>query len=194
MGKSAILTRFSEGLFLDTYTSTIGIDFNSKMIRVERAICKLEMWDTAGQERFSTITANYYRGAQGAMLVYDVGRRDSFDRVKVWYERAKQLGGQDLECVLVGNKADLCEGARQVSADDGQALASLLEVPFVETSALSGTNVEAAFVSLTSNVKRSVDRRGLTGLRSGMLQKAGGVSLAKGDRKMKMSERCCGGM
>lgn len=128
------------------------------------------------------------------MLVYDVGRRDSFERVKVWHERARQLGGQDLECVLVGNKADLPAEARQVSTEEGAALASLLEVPFVEASALSGTNVEAAFVSLTSNVKRSVDRRGLTGVRSGMLQKAGGVSLAKGDRKMKMSERCCGGL
>lgn len=59
MGKSAILTRFSENTFLSNYGSTIGIDFNSKMIRVDRAICKLEIWDTAGQERFSTITANY---------------------------------------------------------------------------------------------------------------------------------------
>ena len=57
------------------------------MIRVDRAICKLEIWDTAGQERFSTITANYYRGAQGALLVYDVGLRSSFDHVKTWYER-----------------------------------------------------------------------------------------------------------
>ena len=72
VGKSALLTRFSENVFLPSYTSTIGIDFNSRMIRVGRAICKLEIWDTAGQERFSTITANYYRGAQGALLVYDI--------------------------------------------------------------------------------------------------------------------------
>jgi small GTP-binding protein len=72
VGKSALLTRFSENVFLPSYTSTIGIDFNSRMIRVGRSICKLEIWDTAGQERFSTITANYYRGAQGALLVYDI--------------------------------------------------------------------------------------------------------------------------
>lgn len=87
VGKSALLTRFSENVFLDSYTSTIGtlsflrfvysligIDFNSRMIRVGGSICKLEIWDTAGQERFSTITANYYRGAQGALLVYDIGK------------------------------------------------------------------------------------------------------------------------
>jgi len=85
VGKSALLTRFSENTFLTSYSSTIGIDFNSRMIRVDHSICKLEIWDTAGQERFSTITANYYRGAQGALLVYDVTRRDSFEQVQKWY-------------------------------------------------------------------------------------------------------------
>lgn len=83
----ALLTRFSDNIFLQTYTTTIGIDFNSKMIRVDKAICKLEIWDTAGQERFSTITANYYRGAQGALLVYDVGNRESFTHIQNWYDR-----------------------------------------------------------------------------------------------------------
>lgn len=130
VGKSALLTRFSENVFLDSYTSTIGwllpsrfllillsigIDFNSRMIRVGGSICKLEIWDTAGQERFSTITANYYRGAQGALLVYDIGRRESFEHVKSWYERAKQLGGQDIEPVLIGNKSDLARSMVQVS-------------------------------------------------------------------------------
>jgi GTPase SAR1 family protein len=163
VGKSALLTRFSENVFLDSYTSTIGqlsypfpplshsllssllsnplrgvagIDFNSRMIRVGGSICKLEIWDTAGQERFSTITANYYRGAQGALLVYDIGlllsspllyanlclltppiagRRESFEHVRSWYERAKQLGGQDIEPVLIGNKSDLSRSLVQVS-------------------------------------------------------------------------------
>ena len=194
VGKSALLTRFSENVFLESYTTTIGIDYNTKQIRVGGAVCKLEMWDTAGQERFSTITANYYRGAQGAMLVYDIGRRESFERVQTWFERARQLGGQDLECVLVGNKSDLGEAERQVSFADGEALGARLGVPFVEASAFSGANVDAAFVSMTANVKKSVDRRGLTGVRAGNLHKAGGVHLAQGDRKMKMSERCCGGL
>lgn len=145
VGKSALLTRFSENVFLDSYTSTIGdrqsvdhslahcllgIDFNSRMIRVGGSICKLEIWDTAGQERFSTITANYYRGAQGALLVYDiggvlllrsltpVGRRESFDRVRAWYDRAKQLGGQDIEPVLIGNKSDINRSLVEVARSD----------------------------------------------------------------------------
>jgi Ras-related protein Rab-1A len=191
VGKSALLTRFSENMYLDSYTSTIGIDFNSRMIRVDRAICKLEIWDTAGQERFSTITANYYRGAQGALLVYDVGLRDSFEHIQRWYDRAKQLGGEDLEVIIIGNKSDLSDDERQVSIMDGEQLAQQLgNVPFVETSALNGSNVEAAFVTMTSNIKKSVDRRGLSGIKTKHLQTAGSVTLANAEGKMSMFSRC----
>ena len=183
VGKSAILTRFSEKTFLSSYTATIGIDFNSRMIRVDRSICKLEIWDTAGQERFSTITANYYRGAQGALLVYDIASKDSFEHVKNWYDRAKQLGGEDLVCILVGNKNDLPEESRQVSSTEGQLLADELGIPFLETSALNGTNVEAGFVKMTADIKASVDRRGLNGIKSNNLKKAGNVSLASSEQK-----------
>lgn len=185
---------------------------------------------TAGQERFSTITANYYRGAQGALLVYDIGLRDSFVHAKSWFERAKQLGGEDIEAVLVGNKNDLSDAERQVSCwvggwvgtaltwlsdrssittaflcvtntrrlilkvsfTEGEALARELGIPFLETSALNGNNVEGAFVCMTSNIKKSVDRRGLTGVKSSNLQQAGGVQLASGEAKTSMMSRCCG--
>lgn len=190
VGKSAILTRFAENAFLPNYTATIGIDFNSRMIRVDGSICKLEIWDTAGQERFSTITANYYRGAQGSLLVYDVSFRDSLQHVKSWFDRAKQLGGQDIETVLIGNKADLPADERQVSWEEGDAVAAELGIQFMETSALSGTNVEMAFVTMTSAIKASVDRRGLSGVKTGNLEAAGGVTLAHGERKMTMREKC----
>ena len=190
VGKSAILTRFAENSFLPNYTATIGIDFNSRMIRVDGSICKLEIWDTAGQERFSTITANYYRGAQGALLVYDVAMRESLDHVKSWYDRAKQLGGQDIVTVLIGNKADLPADERQVTWEEGDAVAADLGIQFMETSALSGTNVEMAFVTMTSAIKASVDRRGLSGVKTSNLEAAGGVTLAQGERKMTMREKC----
>lgn len=175
-------------MFIPTFTATIGIDFNSKMIRVDKAVCKLEIWDTAGQERFSTITANYYRGAQGALLVYDVTSMSSFEKVKSWYDRAKMLGGSDLECILIGNKIDLQE--REVSYEEGNALATELGIAFLETSALSGSNVEAAFVTMTVNIKKSVDKRNLTGIKDTNLKSAGGVSLASGEKKMSVMERC----
>lgn len=127
------------------------------------------------------------RGAQGALLVYDVGRRDSFEHVQTWFNRARQLGGEDLEAVLVGNKSDLSPHERQVSAQEGEELAKELGLPFVETSALSGTNVEAAFVCMTLHIKRSVDRRGLSGIKAQGLTSSGGVQLASKERK----SGCC---
>lgn len=183
VGKSSLLTRFSENTFVHAYQSTIGIDFNTRMIRVDRAICKLEIWDTAGQERFSTITANYYRGAQGALLVFDVSRRDSFEHVQSWLDRAMQLGGEDVEPVLVGNKVDLSDEERQVSTAEGEAMAQLMNIPYVETSALNGCNVEGAFVSMTAHIKKSVDRRGLTGITASGLASVGGVEIAAAERK-----------
>ena len=145
---------------------------------------------TVGQERFSVMTASYYRGAQGALLVYDVGSRASFEHVHSWYQRAKQLGGEDMEVVLVGNKCDLIDLEREVTTEEGQALAADLDVNVVEVSALKGDNVERAFVTMTGAIKRSVDRRGLTGVKLDKLKKSGTVTLATGDQKPKLSQRC----
>jgi GTPase SAR1 family protein len=127
------------------------------------------------------------RGAQGALLVYDVGRRDSFEHVQNWYSRARQLGGEHLETVLIGNKSDLSLTDRQVSTEEGDALAKELGMPFVETSALSGSNVENAFVTMTLNVKKSVDRRGLSGVKSKNMLSSGGVQLSSKEKK----SGCC---
>lgn len=131
------------------------------------------------------------RGAQGCLLVYDVSQRSSFDRIKTWYERARQLGGEDLETVLVGNKIDLAAHQRQVSTDEGAALAEELKTPFVETSALNGSNVEAAFVTMTRNIKKSVDARGLTGIKDKNLKNAGGVTLASKEARGGVLSGCC---
>lgn len=166
------------------------MDFNSRMIRVDKSICKLEIWDTAGQERFSTITANYYRSAQGALLVYDISSRVSFEHVKSWYDRAKQLGGEDIEPILIGNKNDIPECERVISMEEGKALAQELGIPFMETSALNGTNIEPAFVEMTIRIKKSVDRRGVSGIKSTNLKSSGTVAIAGGDREYTVRERC----
>ena len=95
--------------------------------------------------------------------MYDVGLKDSFDHVKTWYERAKLLGGENLETILIGNKCDLPAAQRQVASLDAELLASELKTLSMETSALNGYNVEAAFVRMTKDIKASIDRRGLAG-------------------------------
>ena len=122
--------------------------------------------------------------------MYDVTSRESFEHAQKWFDRAKQLGGEFLEAVLVGNKIDLPAHERQVSTQEGEALAAELGVPFVETSALNGSNVETAFVRMTQAIKRSLDKRGLTGVKAGNLQLAGGVQRADRERGMTMSDKC----
>ena len=206
VGKSALLARFTQNVFLDEdcATTTVGIDYSSSMIMVDKAVCRLEMWDTAGQERFATMTANYYRGAQGALIVYDVSSRESFERAQVWFDRAKDLGGKDICPILVGNKIDLATSAtgdllntgdagngrsgRQVSREEGHDFAAALGIPFVETSAKDGSNVEEAFVALTRAIKRSLEARGLVGLAHENMNTTGGVSLSKGEHRR---SQCC---
>lgn len=120
--------------------------------------------------------------------MYDVSCRDSFEHVKSWYDRAKMLGGADLQTVLIGNKTDLSH--RQVAAEEGQEVARELGIPFIETSALSGANIETAFVCMTANIKKSVDERGLSGVKDTNLKSAGGVQLATSEKKMTMTQKC----
>jgi GTPase SAR1 family protein len=128
------------------------------------------------------------RGAQGCLLVYDVTSRDSFDHVQRWYDRAKQLGGEDLITVLVGNKIDLPSHQRQVSREEGELLAQSLDIPFIETSALSGSYIEDAFVCMTKKIKQHIDQRGLLGIKGKNLKQAGGVMLSSKEQ----SKSSCG--
>ena len=143
-GKSCLLIRFAEDIFSDNYISTIGVDFKIKTITVEGKTIKMQVWDTAGQERFRTITASYYRGSNGIIVVYDVTDRQSFDHVAYWMKEIDRLASPDVCRLLVGNKSDLSE-KRVVSTEEGQALANQHGVPFLETSARESLNVDSLF-------------------------------------------------
>ena len=124
------------------------------------------------------------------MIIFcNVALKESFEKVRSWYQRAKQLGGEDIEPILIGNKSDLSAN-REVSTSEGQALAKELGIPFMETSALSGDNVEAAFVKMTGRIKDSVDRRGVTGVQGTSNTLGGRTQLSSGDRKMTMRDKC----
>jgi Ras-related protein Rab-1A len=157
VGKSSLLLRFSDGVYRDAYAATIGVDFRFKTVTVGGAPVKLQIWDTAGQERFRNITSSYYRNADGVILCFDVGQRSSFENVRAWLAELDKNASADLQKLLVGNKSDRED--RQVSREEGLALAEELGVPFLETSAKSADNVEAAFVRLAELVVRVRDRQ-----------------------------------
>jgi Ras-related protein Rab-18 len=107
VGKSSLLLRFTDDLFDPSMAATIGVDFKVKTLTVDGNRAKLAIWDTAGQERFRTLTPSYYRGAQGAILVYDATSYDSFRKLDVWLNELDTFANKtDMVKMLVANKID----------------------------------------------------------------------------------------
>lgn len=149
VGKSNILLRFSENVFHESFLPTIGVDFKIKNIQFEDKTVKLHIWDTAGQERFKTITATYYKGAHGIILVYDITDRTTFSDIENWLSEIQQHASPGVARMLIGNKCDM-ESERQVSFQEGKDYADSLGIPFLETSAKNKINIEASFKELTA--------------------------------------------
>uniref|UniRef100_A0A8D2LLC5 small monomeric GTPase n=1 Tax=Varanus komodoensis TaxID=61221 RepID=A0A8D2LLC5_VARKO len=147
VGKTCLLVRFKDGAFLaGSFISTVGIDFRNKVLNVDGVRVKLQIWDTAGQERFRSVTHAYYRDAHALLLLYDVTNRASFDNIQAWLTEIHEYAKQDVVLMLLGNKVSSPE--RVVRREDGEKLAKEYGVPFMETSARSGLNVDLAFVAI----------------------------------------------
>ncbi|GBE82815.1 GTP-binding protein [Sparassis crispa] len=156
VGKSCLLLRFAEDAFTDSYLSTIGVDFKIRTIDLEGRTVKLQIWDTAGQERFRTIAAAYYRGAHGIVVVYDVTDQDSFENVKGWLTEIERYASENVKKLLLGNKSDLVE-RKIVQYSVAKDFADELKIPFLETSAKTSANVEEAFLTMSKEIKDSLD-------------------------------------
>lgn len=152
VGKSCLLLRFADDSYLESYISTIGVDFKIRTVELEGKTIKLQIWDTAGQERFRTITSSYYRGAHGIIIVYDVTDKDSFDNVKQWLNEIDRYASENVNKLLVGNKSDLT-AKRAVDTQQAQAYADEIGIPFLETSAKNASNVEEAFMLMAKEIK-----------------------------------------
>merc|ERR1712063_189343 len=134
VGKSCLLLQFTDKRFQPVHDLTIGVEFGSRTITIDDNQIKLQIWDTAGQESFRSITRSYYRGAAGALLVYDITRRDTFNHVSRWLEEARSNGNPNMVVLLVGNKSDL-DARRQVQRSEGEQFAEKHGLIFLETSA-----------------------------------------------------------
>jgi len=144
-GKTAILDQFTNGHFDHTYISTIGIDFNVKIVALDKDTkVKLQVWDTCGQERFRALTRSYYRNAQAIIIVYDITSRESFEKSKVWIKEVENYVDKSVLVVLVGNKTDLYQ-KRKVEYFEGHKLAEENYLNFFEVSAKYDNNVETLF-------------------------------------------------
>lgn len=138
--------------YLESYISTIGVDFKIRTVELDGKTIKLQIWDTAGQERFRTITSSYYRGAHGIIIVYDVTDQESFNNVKQWLNEIDRYASENVNKLLVGNKSDLAS-KKVVDYATAKAFADEIGIPFLETSAKNATNVEQAFMTMAAEIK-----------------------------------------
>ena len=156
VGKSSIVLRFSDNKFDDKIFSTIGIDFKTKYIKLDKFSVKVLIWDTAGQEKFQNIAKQYYKGANGVLLIYDISNRKSFERIDFWLKELKENNRIDeLFLYLVGNKIDM-EDKRVISFQEGEKYAKKNNINFFEVSAKSGKGVTELFNNVINGVMENI--------------------------------------
>jgi len=160
VGKSNLLSRFTRNEFNLETKSTIGVEFATRSINVDGKTLKAQIWDTAGQERYRAITAAYYRGAVGALLVYDIAKHGTYVNVTRWLKELRDHADSNIVIMLVGNKSDL-KHLRAVPTDEAKAFSTENGLSFIETSALDASNVESAFQTILTDIYRIVSSKSL---------------------------------
>ncbi|KAL8281547.1 hypothetical protein RQP46_006231 [Phenoliferia psychrophenolica] len=160
VGKSNLLSRFTRNEFNLESKSTIGVEFATRSISVDSKTVKAQIWDTAGQERYRAITSAYYRGAVGALLVYDIAKHATYVNVTRWLKELRDHADSNIVIMLVGNKSDL-RHLRAVPTEEAKAFSQENGLSFIETSALDASNVENAFQNILTEIYRIVSSKAL---------------------------------
>ena len=191
VGKTNILKRFVHNEFDSTTKETVGVEFDSKNYNFGEKTIKAQIWDTAGQERYRSVTKAYYKGAKGALLVYDISRRITFENIDNWLIDLRTNGDKDILIILIGNKSDL-NSKREVNKDEAETKAEQYNIAFLETSAKNGDNIEKAFSELVEQVynanKNSIEKHDVKVEGNN----EDGISLQKDDvDEQKKNKGCC---
>ena len=152
VGKTSLILRFIDRVFYYDTKATIGIDYKVKNLNLLNTNVLIKIWDSAGQERFKTVTKQYYKNAEGIMIIYDVTSEESFSKIEEWFKSIIENKRKGAQVILIANKTDSVN--RVISQEQGESLAKKYEVKYYETSALSGDNVDKAFNELTETILR----------------------------------------
>ena len=154
VGKTCVLLKYTDKIFQETHMMTIGLDYRLKVMQLQSGKeVKLQIWDTAGQDRFRSITKNYYKGSHGIILIYDVTSLKTFENVKSWVSQIHEEISDKVVIYLVANKIDM-DDLRKVTKEEGKKLAEELDVPFVETSAKTGENIDYIFSDISERIDK----------------------------------------
>lgn len=160
VGKSCLLHQFTEKKFMADCPHTIGVEYGTRIIEVAGQRIKLQIWDTAGQERFRAVTRSYYRGSSGAIMVYDITRRQTFNHLEAWLTDATNHASPNTVIFLIGNKSDL-EEQRDVPTEEAREFAREHGLHFCEASAKTGENVEEAFLETARQIYQKIQEGSL---------------------------------
>jgi Ras-related protein Rab-11A len=190
VGKSNLLSRFTRNEFNLESKSTIGVEFATRSIQVDSKTIKAQIWDTAGQERFRAITSAYYRGAVGALLVYDLAKHVTYENVNVWLKELRDHADNNIVVMLVGNKSDL-RHLRAVSTEDAKKFAAENNLSFIETSALDSSNVELAFTKILTEIYRIVSNKALESSENSNVPSSQVVSITPTSKDEANGGGCC---
>ena len=144
VGKSCILVRFSDDVFVENYVTTIGVDFRFKTMIVKNKIAKIQIWDTAGQERYRSITTAYYRGAAAIIICCDSTNKESFYNINNWIEEISKYTDKDVDKIVLMNKCDLVE-ERQIDKNEIAKFEKDNGIKIMEVSAKTGNGIDKAF-------------------------------------------------
>nr|CAD2170485.1 unnamed protein product [Meloidogyne enterolobii] len=188
VGKSSLVLRFVKGQFHEYQESTIGAAFLTQTICLDEATVKFEIWDTAGQERYHSLAPMYYRGAQAAIVVYDITNQESFAKAKNWVRELQRQASPNIVIALSGNKADLA-AKRVVEYEEAQAYAEDNGLLFLETSAKSSMNVNEIFLAIAKRLPKNEGAGG--GGPAGRGRE--GVNIGEGEGQNQARRSCCGG-
>ncbi|MHA1148024.1 MAG: Rab family GTPase [Promethearchaeota archaeon] len=150
VGKTSLLHQYINGKFADNYAATIGVDFLTKEVKFRTAEVKITIWDLAGQAQFKFLRKNFYTGSHGALLIFDLTREETFREINSWYLEMREFSNREIPFIVIGNKLDLTEEkGRAVPEEEVKKLCNFFKSSFyLETSAKTGENVEAAFKKL----------------------------------------------
>ncbi len=153
VGKTCFLLRYCDKSFQDAHLSTIGLDYRLRTMTLKNnKTIKLQIWDTAGQDRFRAITKNYYKGANGIILIYDVTNSQTFENVKNWITQIKEEASKNVVIYLAANKIDVADDLKVITPEEGQKMADEYHMPFFETSAKEGININEIFEDIVEKV------------------------------------------
>ena len=170
VGKTALITKITKNTFGGAYLTTVGIDFQDKFLNINGKEIKIELWDTAGQERFRNIAKNYFQSSDGFLLVYDLTKKSSFEKLDFWNEQINLNAPKETKYILVENKKGL-EDQREVQIEEGEDFAKKNNIKFYETSAKDGTNVINVFETLAKEIVNDVEQINTRSKRSSQVLK-----------------------